>query len=193
MESTKFVSNNPLTGDASYNQKLVTVRDFNYLYDDLVAIRNAVGLDASLTSTVSTTTYTATGSLTAAQIIGNSAGTLGHANGVELVPAPGAGYVFELISAVLVLDYAGAAYTGGGTDLYIRVGTVNECAAITAAQLVNSAADAILGLNLLATNVVLTANTNINLKCTTAFTQPGSAAGLLRYKVSYRTIATGLA
>lgn len=193
MESTKFVSNNPLAGDASYNQKLVTVRDYNYLRDDVVAIATAVGLDSSLTSTVSTTTYTKTGYLTAAQIVGTSAGTLGHANGVELVAAPGAGYVYELISAVLVLDFDTAAYTGGGTDLYIRVGTVNECAAITAAQLVLAAADAILGVNLLATNVVLTANTNINLKCTTAFTQPGTAAGLLRYKVSYRTIATGLA
>ena len=192
MESTKFVSNNPLATDASYNQKYVTVRDFNYLRDDVVAIATAVGLDTSLTSTVSTTTYTATGYLTAAQIVGSGAGSLAHANGVELVAAPGAGYVYELISAVLILDFDTAAYTGGGTDLYIRVGTVNECAAITAAQLVDSAADAILGVNLLATNVVLTANTNINLKCTTAFTQPGSAAGLLRYKVSYRTIATGL-
>ena len=33
---------------------------------------------------------------------------------VEVVPAPGAGYVLEFISAALIYDYDTATYTGGG-------------------------------------------------------------------------------
>jgi len=50
----------------------------------------------------------------AADIVSTSAGKLGHAQGQELVAAPGAAYVLELISAVLIYDYAGAGYGSGG-------------------------------------------------------------------------------
>jgi hypothetical protein len=41
-----------------------------------------------------------------AQILSAAAGGLSHANGMEMIPSPGAGKALELISAVLITDYA---------------------------------------------------------------------------------------
>jgi hypothetical protein len=190
MKSGQIISNNQyVTVD---NQKYVTVHQYNDLQSDFTTLLTNIGFDTTIANTGSAPILTATGTLTATQIVGSAAGSLAHANGVELVAAPGAGYVYEFLSAVLILDFDTAAYTGGGTDLTIRVGTVSTCAALTTASLVGAAADAIEGINALATNIALTANTNINLKCTSAFTQPGTAAGKVYYKVTYRVHATGL-
>jgi hypothetical protein len=43
-----------------------------------------------------------------------------RATPVELVPAPGAGYVLELLSAILLLDYTAPAYTETADNLAIK-------------------------------------------------------------------------
>lgn len=131
--------------------------------------------------------------LTATEIVGTSTGDIGHSAGAILVPAAGTGYIHEFVSALIVYDYGTAAYTDGANDLVIRVGTVNQCAAITTATLLGGTADAILAVNKLATNTVETGSAagTINLYGT-AYTQPGDAAGVLRIYVTYRTYPTGL-
>lgn len=133
--------------------------------------------------------------LTATQIVGTSAGDLGHASGAELVAAPGAGYVLQLINAVLIYDYSVAAYTGGGNDTFIQNGAsaVALTTSIASADLLGAAGDKIVQLTpLSASDQALTANTSLTLKSTTAWTQPGTAAGVLRCHVLYRLITTEL-
>ena len=137
---------------------------------------------------------TATATLTATQIVGTNAGDLGHADGAIIVAAPGAGYVMEFISAVLIYDFDTAAYTGGGNDLIVQSssGAVALSGATTAANLLGAAGDKIVQVNPLSTaGIVKTANTGINLK-STAWTQPGTAAGVLRVHVQYRIHTTNL-
>lgn len=130
--------------------------------------------------------HTATVTLTPTTIVGTDAGDLGHSAGVELVAAPGAGYILEFVSAVLSYDFGTAAYTGGGDDLVIRQGTTAVSAAIAAADLLGDTADDIAYVNALsAADIKLTANSNLNIK-STAFTNPGTAAGTCKVHVQYR-------
>ena len=48
--------------------------------------------------------------ITPEEIVGDSAGSLGHADGVTLVEAQGDGTLIELVSALLIYDYEGDAY-----------------------------------------------------------------------------------
>ena len=146
----------------------------------------------SITPNVKTLVALAT--LTAAQIVGSAAGDIGSTAGAELVAAPGAGYVLQLIGAVLVFDYAGAAYTAGGDDNVIQNGLTATAlsVAIAGADLLEASGDKIAQLNALpASDQALVENTSLNLKGT-ALTQPGSAAGVLRAYVTYNLITTGL-
>lgn len=144
----------------------------------------------SLTSTV--TEYTKLVTLTATEIVGTDAGDIGHAAGAVLVAAPGAGYLLEFVSAVLIFDYSTAAYTGGNNDLVIRQGTTSVSAAIADADLIGDSADDIAYVNALAAaDIKLTANSTLNLKGT-AYTNPGTAAGVLRVHLTYRVHTTGL-
>jgi len=131
--------------------------------------------------------------LTAAEIVGSDAGDIGHTAGAVLVAAPGADSILEFVSAVLIYDFDTAAYTGGGDDLVIRQGTTSVSAAIAAADLLGDTADDIAYVNALsAADIKLTANSTLNLN-STAWTQPGTAAGVLRVKVAYRVHTAGLA
>lgn len=126
--------------------------------------------------------------LTPTTIVGTSAGDLGHAAGVELVPAE-AGKIHEFISATLSYDFDTAAYTGGADDLVIRQGTTAVSPAIAAADLLGDTADDIAFVGALsAADVKLTANSNLNI-ASTAWTQPGTAAGTCKVHVLYRTVA----
>lgn len=128
----------------------------------------------------------ATVEISADEIVGTDVGDLGHANGVELVAAPGAGKVLEFVSAVLSYSFDTAAYTGGGDDLVVRQGTTSVSAAIAAADLLGDTADDIAYVNALsAADIKLTANSNLNLK-STAWTDPGTAAGTLKVFITYR-------
>lgn len=149
------------------------------------ALGNAEGTGQILTSITT---------LTATQIVGTNAGDLGHADGAIIVAAPGAGYVMEFISAVLIYDFSVAAYTGGGNDLVFQssTGAVALSGATTAANLLGAAGNKIVQVNPLSTaGIVKTANTGINLK-STAWTQPGNAAGVLRVHTQYRIHTIGL-
>lgn len=131
--------------------------------------------------------------LTADEIVGTDAGDIGHSAGAVLVAAPGADKILEFVSAVLIYDFDTAAYTGGGDDLVIRQGTTAVSAAIAAADLLGDTADDIAYVNALsAADIKLTANSTLNLSGT-AYTQPGTAAGVLRVKVAYRVHDAGLA
>lgn len=129
--------------------------------------------------------------LSATEIVGTSAGDIGHASGAVIVAAPGAGYTLEFVSATLIMDYDTAAYTGGNNDAVFRLGTTAVSSALTDASCFKASADAILRVGAIATEKVYTANSTINL-AGTAFTQPGTAAGVVRVYVTYRQIATGL-
>lgn len=127
--------------------------------------------------------------LTATEIVGTSAGDLGHAAGAVLVAAE-ADVVHEFISAVLVYEFDTAAYTGGGDDLVIRQGTTAVGAAITSANLLGAAGDKVYQSTAIA--AALTANSTLNIK-STAWTQPGTAAGVLRVRLTYRSHPAALA
>ncbi len=142
--------------------------------------------------TANVTEYTVLTTLTATQIVGTSAGDIGHADGAILVAAPSSDYALEFVSAVLVFDYATAAYTGGADDAVIRVGTVAHTAALTDANYIKGAGDKVYVVRALNTaELSLPVGSTINL-AGTAFTQPGTAAGVLRVYTTYRIITTGL-
>jgi len=150
------------------------------------ALRNGMqigNIGAPLTSTVT---------LTATEIVGTAAGDLGHAGGAELVAAPGAGFALQHISTILIYDYDTAAYTGGaGDDLTVFQNSVAVSGAVATADLITKAGDTVISMNALTTDHVLGVNTNINL-ASTAVTQPGTAAGVIRAITTYRVITTGL-
>jgi len=127
-------------------------------------------------------------------ITGTEVGQLGHSGGVVLVADPGATKVVELISAVLIYDYATAAYTDGG-NLTININGGNALTgAVAKADSIGASTDKIVQFVPLATaGIVLTANKGLNLVAATAFTQPGDAAGVVRVKVAYRVHTHGLA
>ena len=130
----------------------------------------------------------------AADITSTSAGKLGHASGVPLVADPGATKVIELISAVLIYDYDTAAYTGGGNVTINSNGGFALTGVVSAANSIGASADKIVQFVPLATGGnALTANKGLNLVAASAFTQPGTAAGVVRVKVAYRVHTHGLA
>jgi hypothetical protein len=126
------------------------------------------------------------------QIVGNAANALNHANGAPLY-SPSSTTVVEFVSAVLVYDFGVAAYTGGGNDTVIRVGATAVTGAITSASLLGAAADAIVMISPLATaGVALVEAADLNLYSGTAWTQPNTAAGVIRAFVTIRIHETGL-
>lgn len=124
--------------------------------------------------------------LTADEIVGTTAGDIGHANGATLVAAPGEGKVLEFVSAVLSYNFDTAAYTGGGDDNVIQLGTTAVSAPIAGADLLEDSADDIAFVSALsAADIKLTANSALSL-AGTALTQPGDAAGTLDVFITYR-------
>lgn len=162
------------------------------LDDDAVTTAKILAANVTSAKLAANTIQIAEVTLTATEIVGTSAGDIGHAAGAVLVAAPGAGNLLEFVSATLIYDFDTAAYTGGNNDLVIRQGTTAVSAAIADADLVGDSADDIAFVNALsAADIKLTANSTLNL-AGTAYTQPGTAAGVLRVKVAYRVHATEL-
>lgn len=143
--------------------------------------------------TSNVTEFTVLTTLTAAEIVGTAAGDIGHANGATLVAAPSSDYALEFVSAVLIYDYDTAAYTGGNNDLVIALGSAGAAVstAITDANLIGAAGDKVLRISAIATEKNLTVGTGISLRGT-AYTNPGTAAGVLRVYTTYRIYTTGL-
>lgn len=114
---------------------------------------------------------------------------------VEVLAAPGVGKVLEFVSAVIVYDYATATYGGGGdvSFKYASAATVSQV--ISAANSFGAATDKITQCVALdtANGIALSENTALQItNATGVFTDPGTAAGVGRLKISYRIHTTGL-
>lgn len=131
--------------------------------------------------------------ISAADITATTAGKLGHAAGVPLVANPGADYLAELVSAVLIYDFDTAAYTAGGNITVNENGGSALTGVVSAANSLGAASDKIATFVPLAVTAAnRNANKGLNLVAATAFTQPGTAAGVVRVHVQYRLHKLGL-
>jgi hypothetical protein len=132
--------------------------------------------------------------ISAADIVATGAGKFGHANGYPLVASQGAKKVVELVSALLIYDYATAAYTdGGNVTINISGGGSALTGVVSAANSVGGTADKLAHfVPLAAAANVVSQDTGLNLVAATAFTQPETAAGVVRVKVAYRVHSTDL-
>lgn len=112
---------------------------------------------------------------------------------VEVIAAQ-AGKAIEIISAVLIYDYDTAAYINGGDVGLIYSGGVALTGVVSAANSLGAAADKISYLQpVVPTNNQLLSNTAVQITNATApFADPGTAAGVARLQISYRTHTTGL-
>jgi len=198
MKSTKINTNNKNADFKSpVEAAIVRGRFFNDLKDDFdenfsengaatldtitektadagVTIEGIQLIDDGISPTANVIEKTVITTLTAAQIVGTSAGDVGHASGAILVASPGSDYVLELVSTILVYDFLTAAYTGGGDDNVIQLGTVTQTAAIAGADLLEASGDKIVMLTpLAAVDLPMTVGTTLNLQGT-ALTQPGA-------------------
>ena len=133
--------------------------------------------------------------LVAATIAGTAAGTLGNANGVVLVAAPTSAYALQFIRAIAIYDFNTAAYTGGGNDTSIRLGSGGAAITgiVTSANLLGAVGDKIVRFDPLTTAALpVSVGVAISINSTTAWTQPGTAAGVVRIYTTYRVITTNL-
>lgn len=132
----------------------------------------------------------AEGTISAADIIATTAGKFGHAAGYPMVADPGAGYIAELISCACIFDRDTAAYTDGGNITVNENGGAALTGLVSAANSLGNAADKYATFTPLSTAaIVRTANKGLNLVSSAAFTNPGTAAGVIRYKCRYRVIS----
>lgn len=133
--------------------------------------------------------YTRSLVITAAQMVATTANGFGHANGLELVPAQGAGFFLELISTVVAFTFGVAAYTGGGNvTVNMGGGGAALTGLISAANSFGAAASKYFIFQPLAAAVGtgITVNTGINIVAAAAFTQPGTATGTARVNTTFR-------
>lgn len=154
---------------------------------------SAIGANKVLSSMMAANVIqTASGQISKANIIGTSAGQLGHANGVVLVPATTAGKANVLLSAIVAMDFATAAYTGGGnTTINISGGGSALTGLVNTTTFIQAASDVIINLvPLAATNNSYGAGANgLALVTTVAPTDPGTAAGVINWQVTYQTVS----
>ena len=197
---------NPLTlkkFSETKDQLPVTTVEYNSLITrvnalDAAIIDSTTGLlNAQLLGNVASSgqEITVLTTLTAATIVGTTAGTLGHASGVNLVAAPSSAYALVFVRAVAIYDFATAAYTGGGNDTSIRLGSGGAAitGVVTSANLLGAAGDKIVRFEPLATAALpVSVGVAISINSTTAWTQPGTAAGVCRIYTTYRVVTTGL-
>lgn len=146
----------------------------------------------SLVSGVGLLQY-ASGTISSANITGTSAGQFGHAQGVSLVPAPGAGLALQLESVGLYSVFGVAAYGAGGN---ITVNWGAGGAALTglvsaANTLGNAASKAWMFTQLSTAALAIVSNAALNLVSSAAFTQPGTAAGVINWECWYRVMSVG--
>jgi len=185
------------TSDITVNTDKFTVAGAtgNTAVGGTLGVTGVSTLTGGLSFTSNVTQFTTLVTLTATEIVGTAAGDVGHADGAILVAAPGTGFTLEFVSAFFVYDYATAAYTGGADDVVVQVGVtgtqVAVTGAVTGANLLEAATDAMLGLGSTVTELVYADNGAISL-FGTEITQPGTAAGVLRCYVTYNVITTGL-
>lgn len=126
--------------------------------------------------------------INAANIIGTAAGQFGHAQGFPLVADPRADQAVELISALMQTDRRTAAYgAGGNVTVNISGGGAALTGVVSAANSLGAAADAVhLFVPLSTAAIALTAGKGLSLVAAAAFTNPGTAAGIVRVRTRYR-------
>lgn len=136
----------------------------------------------------------ASGTISSANITGTSAGQLGHANGVVLVAAGGAAILNQVVYAIVTNTFATAAYGGGGaTTIKLNGSGVQLTNSAPGATIITNAATATVeltppGTSTWTTANVYTLNNSLNLVSASAPTQPGTAAGIITWKIGYRAI-----
>jgi hypothetical protein len=184
MKAYKLTSKNAVAGIKNPEDGiLVKGLHYNNLFDDVTNILQA---DGGLKLADNTVQYTTVLSISAAQMIATTAGGFGHAAGMTLVPAPGAQYVTELVSAVIIYDSDGTGYTSGGNTTVNITGGSAVTGLISAANSFGATTDKIALLVPLATaGLNLTANTGLSLVTSAAFTT-GGAAGTAKVYVTYK-------
>jgi hypothetical protein len=123
--------------------------------------------------------------LTKTLIVGNDAGDIGHALGVELVAAV-ASKIIVPVAIVVNYTFGTAAYTDGGNIYAIYAGGAAATGVASAASSLGAAAS---NINVLAPlSGLALVNTGLNLVAAAAFTDPGTAAGTAVVKTYYRLI-----
>lgn len=134
---------------------------------------------------------TITGSISSTNITGTASGQLGNANGVVLVPAASAKAVNRLVSATIAMDFATAAYTGGGnTTVNISGGGAALTGLVNTTTFIQAASDIIIDLVPLAAtnNSYGTGANGLALVTSVAPTNPGTAAGVIKFSITYQNI-----
>lgn len=157
------------------------------------------GLHYTNTGTVALPSFTigsltnalVTVSLTAAQMILTTAGSLSSTNGLIVVPAAPAGFVNVFQRGIVSYTFATAAFTGGGnTTFNIGGGGSALTGLIATTSLWQSATSVIYQFNPLSTVAdAITTATSINLVTASAITNPGTAAGSVKVYVWYSQVA----
>lgn len=141
-----------------------------------VTIDGVQFIDSGIKQTANVLQKTVEVTITADEIVGNSAGDVGHVDGAILVAAPTSDYVLQFVSAILIYDYAGAAFGGGADDTVIQIGAVGSqnsvSSAITGANLLEAAGDKVLQLGAIATELVPLVGGALSI-AGTALTNPG--------------------
>lgn len=133
--------------------------------------------------------------ITAAEIAGVAAGEFGHADGVPLVTDDevGTDAIAVLESAVAVYDRATASYGAGGDTSINENGGAEQTGVISNANFAAAGADKVVQFMPLAADALnRTKGKGLNLVTTVAFTQPGTAAGVIRVRVIWRQHVLGL-
>ena len=177
--------------DGSANAAIIIAPNTTVVFDAVSATAWKSSIGTTKVSDIITEQVT----LTATEIVGTSAGDLGHASGAVLVAGVSSAYAMEFVSAVAIYDFDTAAYTGGGNDTTINIGSGGAAltGVVTSANLLGAAGDKIVVFNQLSTAALpLSVGTGLSMNSVTAWTQPGTAAGVLRVQISYRLHTTGL-
>lgn len=112
-----------------------------------------------------------------------------NATPIEVIAAPGAGLAIEFLSAVIVHDFAGAGYTGGGDITFKYASAATVSSTVSAANSFGASSDKATQCVALDTagGVAMSANTALQItNASGAFTDPGTATGIGRLKIAYR-------
>lgn len=118
-----------------------------------------------------------------------------NATPVVVVAAPGAAYSLQFLGGVLIFDYSTAQYGGGGDITIDYSGGASVSTTIVKTNGFGATGDKVFSLAPLnaAGGYTMPVNTALVItNATGAFTDPGTAAGVGRLKLSYRVITHGL-
>lgn len=151
----------------------------------------------SIAANAVTTAKLAVGTIQTAEVLITKANILAmYAAPVEVVATPGTGKVLEFVSATLIYDRNTATYGGGG-DVTINYSSAGAAVSNTVVKTdcFGAAGDKVfyMGALNLAGGYTMPVNTGLSItNATGAFTDPGTAAGVARLKITYRVHTTDL-